>query len=397
MASVYRTYRKDGTPHPCWKYEYRDYEGRQRRGTGTASKRETLQIAQKIHAEHRAMRKGLAPKPTPAATDMSFSSAVDEYRKWGETHGGRNGYPWGKTHAQLKRNRLAWWEDKLSFKTLKDLGGCLPRVEKQLGELHKQGRAGKTLRNYAEALLSFCKWCHQRGYMTTKPLDNLTQFSAEPLTERRALTIAEIERLLNAAPPERHMLYKIAICTGLRANELRNLTVNHLDETRCALRLDAKWTKNRRAGYQPLDPALLEELQAFVAEGTAVTAYEKRKHTGDKRISIPEEPLLYVPSHAARAFHKDCAVAGIAKFIPGQGKVDFHALRVVYATLVIESGATLKEAQLLLRHSNPTLTMNIYAKVREGRLNEVAKEVGKAINPTRLTPQTTPKEARQVG
>ena len=44
--------------------------------------------------------------------------------------------------------------------------------------------------------------------------------------------------------------------------------------------------------------------------------------------------------------------------------------------MVIEAGASVKEAQTLLRHSTPQLTMNAYARARDHRLAEVAERVG---------------------
>ena len=72
-----------------------------------------------------------------------------------------------------------------------------------------------------------------------------------------------------------------------------------------------------------------------------------------------------MPSHTARALDKDLKAAGIAKQSPG-GKIDFHACRVAYINLVIESGVTVKEAQELARHATPELTMNIYGRVELG-------------------------------
>jgi integrase len=40
-----------------------------------------------------------------------------------------------------------------------------------------------------------------------------------------------------------------AFLSGLRANELRHLTLDHLDLDRCGLHLDAVWTKNRQPGF----------------------------------------------------------------------------------------------------------------------------------------------------
>ena len=44
--------------------------------------------------------------------------------------------------------------------------------------------------------------------------------------------------------------------------------------------------------------------------------------------------------------------AGIPKDAIG-GKLDFHAVRLAYINLIIEAGATVKEAQTLARHATP--------------------------------------------
>ena len=71
--------------------------------------------------------------------------------------------------------------------------------------------------------------------------------------------------------------------------------------------------------------------------------------------------------------------AGIQKHAPG-GKLDFHACRVAYINLVIESGVTVKEAQTLARHASPELTMNLYGRAREERLSETVEKVGAVVS-----------------
>jgi hypothetical protein len=54
-------------------------------------------------------------------------------------------------------------------------------------------------------------------------------------------------------------------------------------------------------------------------------------------------------------------------------------VRLAYINLVIESGVTVKEAQVLARHETPELTMNIYGRAREERLWTVVEQVAQAI------------------
>jgi hypothetical protein len=61
------------------------------------------------------------------------------------------------------------------------------------------------------------------------------------------------------------------------------------------------------------------------------------------------------------------------------GKVDFHACRVAYITLLMESNATLREAQELARHATPQLTANVYARVRDEVMHERVERLGESI------------------
>ena len=77
---------------------------------------------------------------------------------------------------------------------------------------------------------------------------------------------------------------------------------------------------------------------------------------------------------------RDLEAAGIPKWTE-EGKVDFHALRVSYVSLVVETGADLKVTQSLARRTTPELTMNVCAPVRGSKLAEVAEAVGRIILP----------------
>ncbi len=73
--------------------------------------------------------------------------------------------------------------------------------------------------------------------------------------------------MLQAAPLDRQLLYETAFVSGLRRNELAQLTPAHVNLGNEALRLDPNWTKNRKPGLQPVPRSLLERLLAFAAAG----------------------------------------------------------------------------------------------------------------------------------
>jgi hypothetical protein len=152
----------------------------------------------------------------------------------------------------------------------------------------------------------------------------------------------------------------VALASGLRSNELRSLRVRHLDCVNNGFKLEAGFTKNRKACFQPIHSALVRALAQNVSG------------------KQPEDLLLYVPKDTAKALYRDLKKAGIPK-LTADGKLDFHALRVAYVTLVFETGASVKEAQTSARHSSPDLTANVYARTRSARLSEIAQAVGDAF------------------
>jgi integrase len=351
-------------PHPNGKYHawFIDMTGRRRFFMGTTIRTETLRIAQRLEDEHRQIRLGYREPPKSSAKHKTrpFKEVVEEYIAWGQSQGGRGGRPWGKEHERKRKYLLQWWEDSLSLETLADLDEVLPRVEEALRKKQKAGSSGKTLHSYAQALKGFCNWCVDRGYLSDNPVARLEGFDRTPRTIRRAMSRDEIIKLMKIVPDERRLLYALAFTTGLRAGELRALKVADLNHDFKALNLRAEWTKNRKPGIQPL-PTMLYEALAEFTEG-----------------KDPDAPLLKVPKDTATMMDKDLEAAEIPKWTP-QGKIDFHACRVAYVTFVIESGATVKEAQALARHSTPNLTMNTYARTSQKRLCEVTEAVGKIL------------------
>jgi len=377
MAYVFQTHDKLGKAHPRWRFQFTDRYGRRRTATGTTSKTDTTRLATRVEAEEYDIRKGIRTAPTPSikARNRSFREVADEHIAWGKAQGGRGGRPWSATHSRMRIAQLQWWQNRLHLTKLGDLENVLPAVEAALRQLKESGRAGKTVQNYAETLHGFCRWCCKRKYLDEDPLSALSPFDKSPETERRAMTLSEINRLLAVVPADRQLLYLTALCSGLRAGELRALSVADLDVQGGGVHLRPEWTKNRKPGFQPLPARLLAGLADFAAAGTALKLYRRAYVRRDARHGIPTQPLLYSPANTARAFSQDLKKAGIPKLTQA-GKLDFHALRVTYVTRALQAGAYVKEAQVLARHSDPRLTMNIYGKTAPERLTQIVETIG---------------------
>ena len=378
MASV-------GKPHkPGGKYRviYTDARGKRRFTTGSHNRAETLRMAQRLEDDHRQIALGYR-EPPPSShrhRDRDVGEVIAEYLAWGKAQGGRGGRPWSQGHAQRRAANLAWWADYLGLVTLGDVTtDILPQVEKALQSLQAQGKTGKTLHTYAEALKAWANWCVTHAYLQESPVRALTGFDTTPQTIRRAMTQAEIEALLAAAPDDRALLYQTAFLSGLRANELRHLQLDHLDLKRSGLHLEAEWTKNRKPGFQPLPHWLCLKIHAFATSGAPADRYAEAYRRGQSKRRPPMEPLLYVPSDPARSLDRDLKAAGIPKETKA-GKLDFHACRTAYISLLLELGElTPKEIQELARHKSLELTLHTYGRAREERLAAGVDLVSEAV------------------
>ena len=371
-------------PLPSGKFHawFTDCRGKFKFFVGTRNKNLTLRMAQRFEDEHRQIRLGYRPLPKPYQKHavQDIAEIIRQYLEWGRAQGGRNGMPWGEVHVRNRIAQLEWWKKRLKLKILADLNGILPHVEKLLREFSASGHSGKTCQNYVETLRSFCRWCVKRDFISDDPLKMITHFDIAPRVIRRAMTPEEIQKLLEVAAPHRGLLYEAAMCTGLRANELKSLTLSDIDLQNSGLNLKREWTKNRKSGFQPLPASLVKKLYEFSIAGTPADLYDRHFCRHDSSCDAPPNALLFVPTKLSRELDKDLVRAGIPK-LTEKGKIDFHSFRVVFVTYLFEVGANVKEAQTLARHATPDLTVNVYARTRDTRLTEIVQQVQDRIIP----------------
>ena len=245
---------------------------------------------------------------------------------------------------------LGGWK-RLSDITADGMRGVLNAVGKRQasGTKIKQGLTLSTVNSFLKMARAFVHWLVQRGRLNGDPLAVLKKADesrAEKRRARRSLSGDEIIRLLEAAPPDRSFVYKFIILSGLRRGEARQLRVGdlHLAATLPFIQLRTEQTKNGKADQIPVHPELLAEL---------IERTSKKLPAANLFHAIPE----------VRTLMKDLAKAKIEFVNDTNQRVDLHAQRHTFCTLIARSGASMKTAQTLMRHGDPKLTMNVYSHV----------------------------------
>ena len=365
-------------PHPKYRGKLQTADGQIRKVTLTRNKAESERLLFQMQDEQDKIRKGLIPVPDKfnKALRRPYAEVVAEYIAWGSTQGGRGGRSWAAKVTDSHRVHLAWWGKELSLVEIGDMAGTLPVAEKALRAMLESGKSGKTLNHYRNDLFGFCEWCRKRGYLKENPFTGLERFASVPVKDRirRDWTFAELRGIIDGTPEYRSILYETAVLTGYRANELRSLSVTHLDAENHSIRLDAEFDKGRKDREQYISPELTARLQAFIASGAAAELYGRYNHTRRGSSVIPARPLLFVPYHTDRMLYDDLAELGIEQKNE-RGKLDFHSLRVAFDNLLLKAGADVKTAQDMMRHSTPQLTLNVYGRADADRKREMAGKV----------------------
>ena len=229
------------------------------------------------------------------------------------------------------------------------------------GERHLSHRRSNA---YLVACQSFCNWVvNDRVWTRESPLRGLKKLDVkqDPRHTRRAITVEELRRLLatTATGPERYgmggwercLVYWCAALTGLRAGEIRRLRVADFDLAGATVTVRAvKATKNKQTRQQPLNAKICAALREFFGSRPPDS-----KAFGGSYIALTDKTVDML--------RDDLGAAGIP-YQDSQGNCfDFHALRGEYASLLIESGADIKQTQELLRHSTAALTLGVYARL----------------------------------
>ena len=374
MAGAYKR-KTDKARGKLGKYTgwYLDAAGEKQTFAGSTDKATTLQMAQAKEAECRLQARGLIYRKDLAARDAAAKPLA--------------------VHLADYRDFLLAKQD--TIKHIKHTIGVLDRLLESAGvssvadirpdsitlALGRLKRSARTRNHALSAVRGFARWLARNDRLKSDPLASLTTRAnerADVRRKRRDLSVEEFARLIEATasgpdyPPklpyprhgrrkdarprisgyDRATCYLIAMGTGFRASEIRSLTPESFDYgDEPSITVAAAYTKNGKEAVQPIRIDLADRLRVRL-EG---------REAG--------KPVLGLPHKLAKMLRADLERAGIP-YETADGVADFHSLRGVYVTRLVESGASIKTVQELARHSTPTLTIGKYTRTDDRRKRE---------------------------
>jgi len=252
-------------------------------------------------------------------------------------------------------------------------------VQSAIGELQQtRGVSIGTAGHYLRSVKSFTRWLHRDGRTRGDALACLTikSAAADRRLVRRALDADEIRRLVDAAEhgpafrglcgADRAMIYRVAVESGLRRNELRSLLPAdfRLDDDPPVLVVRAAHSKRRREDRQPIRRELADRLATWVeSRPEDAPVFDLPEfHTSDMlRTDLRRARARWIRETADRLERRKRLESDFLAVTDAEGRtVDFHALRTSFITALVKGGASVKVAQTLARHSTPVLTLGTY-------------------------------------
>ncbi len=323
---------------------------------------------------------------TAVASTKLLRDHLDDYRQALLDKGGT------EKHANQTRTRIRAILDGTGARHLSDLSAAAVSrylAERRTLDRAKGGLSVASSNHWLRAIKSFCTWLVKERRASDNPLAHLSIMNtdADRRRERRAMDADELRWLLDVTRrgPERFgmsgaaraMVYRLAVESGLRANEIRHLTRAsfELDGTEPTVTVEAAYSKRRRQDTLPLRTDTAASLREFLGHKLP-TARAFNLRTSDKTADMMRTDLeaargqwLDDAKTAAERMRR-AASSFLADRDDADRVADFHSLRHTFITNLARGGVHPKEAQALARHSTITLTMDRYSHVTRRTLGK---------------------------
>ncbi|WP_144060211.1 tyrosine-type recombinase/integrase [Rhodopirellula sallentina] len=209
-----------------------------------------------------------------------------------------------------------------------------------------------------------------------RPLNDAMTIRTGPRKGEIAANVSDERKAkLQRLGRERALIYKTFVLTGLRADELRTLTIADLSFGDVPfIKLRHSNEKSRKGSTVALRSDLAADLREWIQ--------------GRDR----SENVFNVPAGILRIMNRDLTAAGIDKTDADGCVIHIHALRHSFGTHLSRAGVAPRVAQAAMRHSDIALTMNTYT---DARLLDTAEAVealpiARDADPRTVAPMVAP-------
>ncbi len=262
-----------------------------------------------------------------------------------------------------------------------------PRVQSLVNAWVEAGKAPRTVQRQYDVLRAVFTYAVENDRLLRSPCRGIKEPEAD-LPTHRQLSGDDVAALADEMPDEYRPMVYLGAILGLRWGEVAGLSVGALDLGHSLLTVAQQLGRDRilaapksHAGLRTVTmPAQLTELlsahlEAFGLNDSAALIF-----------SAPGGGPLDYTNWRRRAWLPAATAAGLAG-------IGFHDLRRAAATALVRLGVDVKTAQARLGHSDPRLTLAVYAQATSEGDQDAARRLGERfagpLTHARRTPRGT--------
>jgi integrase len=326
-----------------WYAIYVDASGKKKWVAGFADKGESLRLAIKLETEQRQIKLGQVDPQIEIKRKERGRSVSDQIQSYQDKleAAGRSANHVAYTIADIKK--------LVAFGKLKSAGEITSNLIDSWVVSLKNADSNSTINRRVGSVQAFLKTLSENGGVTDYVLRKYPKLPTGTIHKKRnmrALTDAEIIKLLAVPEVERQELYKFALGTGLRLNECRQMTAEYFDFKNNSILIPAHISKAKRNQMIPIRESLVSMLVKRVSKGGLIFN-------------------IGCTANVNADLKSDCESLNINK-----QDVSFHSFRHSFCTCLARANVHPALLQKLARHQDVHTTLKYYVHLQ--RDDEIA-------------------------
>jgi integrase len=233
---------------------------------------------------------------------------------------------------------------------LRDIGRA--HIEGVLSKLQQKGYAVSTLRSVRATISTVLESAAGRRYIADNPAHRIRIREADSRREPRYYQPKEVRVLLSKLTDPCNAIVSIAVLTGLRIGEILGLRWKRIDLLQGMMEVAETYSSGE---FGP--PKTRSSRRTIPISAPLVEIFKRLRP-----LSCEPETLVFTtskgtPLNSKNRYNRELAPASD---VIGMPRVSWHSFRHTHATLLHESGESLKTAQALLGHSDLETTLGVY-------------------------------------
>jgi integrase len=253
---------------------------------------------------------------------------------------------------------------------LRDLSRA--HIESCLSGLQRKGYAVSTLRSVRATFSTVLEAAAGRRFISDNPAHRIRIREADLKREPRFYRPPDVRRLIEQLEDPCRAVVSVAVLTGLRIGEILALRWKRVDLLNEMLEVAETYSSGE---FGP--PKTRSSRRVIPMSATLVQLFKQLRTTDSEPESLVFATWKGTPLNAKNLYNRQLAPACDALELP---RISWHSFRHTHATLLHETGESLKTAQSLLGHSDLETTLGVYTHTVPDSQKRAVERVAGVLN-----------------